>query len=380
MGKLKITVLSLSVLTVMSGAVVAPALGAIAAHFQDVSPTLIKLIITIPSLFIILTSFLFQQMIKRMRSKTITIIGLVLYVIGGCGGAMADTIYMILFSRMLLGIGVGLIMPLSTGLISLLFDQGEQSKLMGYSSAMNNVGGIIATILSGLLVSVSWRLGFLVYLLGLVVMLLAVLFLPNVQLSRSNPGIDRKSLGKIWPYAVSLFAVMLLFYTVPSNLSIIITREALVPTAYIGIVMSAQNTIAFITGMVLSRLIRRLGPRIKYAAAIFFGAGLVCLSLPANLLTVLIGLLALGVGLGSLVPVLNTQISLHIERERVASAMAIMGASLFLGQFLSPIVFDGLTRLLHIQDVRAPFYLAAASSLLLLIAIHWVPVTFPSEE
>ena len=380
MSKLKATVLSLSVLTVMAGAAVAPALGAIAAHFTDVSPTLIKLVITIPSLFIILTSFVFNQMIKRMKARTITIMGLMLYVIGGCGAAIANTIYVLLFFRVLLGIGVGLIMPLSTGLITLLFDQNEQSKLMGYSSAMNNVGGIIATILSGLLVSVNWRLGFLVYILGLVVMLLVVLFLPNAGLSQSSPGIDRKSIGKIWPYAFFMFAVILLFYTVPSNFAIIATREDLVPTAYIGMVMSAQNAIAFITGMVLSRLIRRLGRRIKYTAVILFGAGFVGLSLPSNLLTVLIGLMVLGAGLGSIVPVLNAQVAFHIEREKVASAMAVMGAVLFLGQFLSPIVFDGLTNLLHIQDVRAPFYLAAVSALLLLIAVHWVPVTFPSEE
>lgn len=380
MSKLKATVLSLSVLTVMAGAAVAPALGAIAAHYQDVSPILIKLIITIPSLFIILTSFVFNQMIKRMKAKAITIIGLMLYVIGGCGAAITDTIYMLLFFRALLGVGVGLIMPLSTGLISILFEQSEQSKLMGYSSAMNNVGGIIATILSGLLVSVSWRLGFAVYILGLVIMLLVVLYLPNVGLSQSNPGIDRKSIGKIWPYTVSMFFVILLFYTVPSNFAIITTQENLVPTAYIGMVMSVQNAIAFITGMILSRLIRRLGRGIKYLAVILLGAGFVFLSLPVNLLTVLVGLMVLGAGLGSIVPVLNAQIAFHIERDKVASAMAIMGATLFLGQFLSPIVFDGLAHLLHIRDVRAPFYLAAVSSLLLLAAIHWVPVSFPSER
>ncbi|HEY5562272.1 MAG TPA: hypothetical protein VIK72_11055 [Clostridiaceae bacterium] len=46
-------------------------------------------------------------------------------------------------------------MPLSTGLISYLFDKKEQSKLMGYSSAMNNLGGIIALSISGSLVSLN---------------------------------------------------------------------------------------------------------------------------------------------------------------------------------------------------------------------------------
>ena len=53
MTKLKVTILSLSVVTVMAGAAVGPALGVIAAYFSDADPLMIKLIITIPSLFII---------------------------------------------------------------------------------------------------------------------------------------------------------------------------------------------------------------------------------------------------------------------------------------------------------------------------------------
>jgi hypothetical protein len=47
MGKLKVTILSLSLVTVMSGAAVAPALGAIANYFSNTDPLLIKLIITL---------------------------------------------------------------------------------------------------------------------------------------------------------------------------------------------------------------------------------------------------------------------------------------------------------------------------------------------
>lgn len=67
-----------------------------------------------------------------------------------------------------------MIMPLSTGLLAFFFDKNEQSKLMGYSSAMNNLGGIIATSLSGILVSFNWRYSFSIYIMGLFVMILVV--------------------------------------------------------------------------------------------------------------------------------------------------------------------------------------------------------------
>ena len=155
MNKLKVTILSLSVVTVMAGAAVGPALGVIAEYFSGASQLLIKLIITLPSLFIILTSFLFSTIANRASSKAIAIIGLLLYVAGGCGAGLADNVYVILMFRAILGIGVGLIMPLSTGLLGYFFDRSEQSKLMGYSVAMNNLGGIIASILAGYLVSLN---------------------------------------------------------------------------------------------------------------------------------------------------------------------------------------------------------------------------------
>jgi MFS family permease len=118
MGKLKVTILSLSLVTVMSGAAVAPALGAIANYFSNTDPLLIKLIITLPALFIIFTSLLFSSLSSRLSSKTIAISGLFLYIVGGCGAGFVNNIYLLLAFRSILGIGVGLIMPLSTGLLA----------------------------------------------------------------------------------------------------------------------------------------------------------------------------------------------------------------------------------------------------------------------
>jgi len=77
----------------MSGAAVTPALGAIADYFNKTDSLLIKLIITLPSLFIIFTSLLFSLISSKLTSKAIAIIGLVFYIIGGCGAGFANHIY-----------------------------------------------------------------------------------------------------------------------------------------------------------------------------------------------------------------------------------------------------------------------------------------------
>ena len=60
--RLTYTILSMSLLTVMAGAAIAPALGAIKAHFSDAPAILIQLIVSMPALFIIITNFFFEKL------------------------------------------------------------------------------------------------------------------------------------------------------------------------------------------------------------------------------------------------------------------------------------------------------------------------------
>lgn len=173
---LTITILSLSLLTVMAGAAVAPALNTISAYFGDAGQTLTQMVISIPALFIVIMSIVFPKLCDRFKSKGLLMAGLLLYVAGGSLAGIFDNIYIVLTFRALVGIGVGIIMPLSTGLLSFYYSKDKQDKLMGYSSAMNQMGGVIATLVAGLLASVSWRLSFLVYLIGLLSVVLCLLF------------------------------------------------------------------------------------------------------------------------------------------------------------------------------------------------------------
>lgn len=60
----------------------------------------------------------------------------------------------------LLGIGSGLIIPLSTGLVSRYFVGTYRVKQFGLSSAITNFTLVIATAVTGYLAEVSWHLPF----------------------------------------------------------------------------------------------------------------------------------------------------------------------------------------------------------------------------
>lgn len=82
---LKPTIISISMATVMAGAAISPALGLIAKAFPDSSPTMIKLILTAPSIMIIPFSFLSSYLTSKLPKRTIIMFGLIIYLLGGAG-------------------------------------------------------------------------------------------------------------------------------------------------------------------------------------------------------------------------------------------------------------------------------------------------------
>ena len=100
------TILSMSLLTVMAGAAIAPALGIIKAHFSSAPAMLVQFIVSMPALLIIVTNLFFLPLSRSLRTRTIATTGLLLYVVAGAGCFFVDNIYVLLLLRSILGISV----------------------------------------------------------------------------------------------------------------------------------------------------------------------------------------------------------------------------------------------------------------------------------
>lgn len=89
--KLMAAILTLSLLTVMAGAAVAPALGVIQEFFSSESKMMVQLIISMPAVFIAVTNLFFGKLCRIFRAKTLTLIGLGMYILFGCGAGCSAT-------------------------------------------------------------------------------------------------------------------------------------------------------------------------------------------------------------------------------------------------------------------------------------------------
>ena len=377
--KVTATILSMSLLTVMAGAAIAPALGIIKAHFSEANDLLVQLIVSMPALLIIVTNLFFLAISRRLRTRAIATTGLLLYVMAGAGCFFVDDIYVLLVMRTLLGISVGLIMPLSTGLLAYYFPPEEQARLMGLSAAMNQMGGVVATLLAGLLATIEWNYAFLVYLMGLIAVVMVWLWLPDEQLGSANKrGIpfQPRQLLKFHPSVIGMLLLMMIFFIFPTNFAIIAHQQTTLSTEVITIIMVGLDVVAFFVGLVFGSLMHTFRQPIKYFAPLFFLLGYVAYLIP-SVATILLGSVFIGIANGVGVPYLNTIASIKGGKNSATTVMPLLSAALYLGQFLSPLIVMPLSKTLFDSDLTAPYKVGILLCLVFLIQV-WTTRHFQS--
>ena len=371
----------MSLLTVMAAAAIAPAMGIIRQHFASAPDMLVQLIISLPALFIILTNLLFLPISRVLRTRAIAIIGLVFYVAAGTGCFFVDNIHLLLLMRALLGVSVGLIMPLSTGLLSYFYPPEEQARLMGLSAAMNQMGGVVGTLLAGMLASIAWNYAFLVYLFGLIALVMIVCWLPNEKLGSSNKRgkvFEPRQLLKLHPSVIGMLLLTMVFFVFPTNFAIITSRQLQLDTTAITLIMVALDLLAFFVGLVFGHLMHRFRTSIKFFPPIVLIIGYAFYAEASNVAMLLIGSAFIGVGNGIGVPYLLTIASIKGGKNSATTVMPLLSASLYLGQFISPILILPLAELLFgTHDVTGPYRVAVLISLLFLLQV-WMTRRFQS--
>lgn len=366
---LKPTIIAISMATVMAGAAISPALGLIAKAFPDASPTMIKLILTAPSLIIIPFSFLSSYLTSLMTKRKIILIGLIIYLIGGIGPQFVSTIEVLIAFRMLLGAGVGLVMPLSMSLINDYFTGKERTKMMGYNSAFSNFGGIITMLLAGWLATFGWRTPFNVYFLGLFIFIMIFFFLPKGEVQEPVEHNKKTKIPlAVFGYALAMGGIMLAYYSIATNMALFLEENSIGGASIAGVVVSFTTVGGMITSLLLVQLEFTLKRFVMPVMLTGMGIAFFILTFTNSLPLVMLSVTLIGFGQGSLFPIIILKVLDRVVPYHSDRAVAITSSFTFLGQFLSPLVLDGIGRIAGISTIRFQYgFLAIAILIIVLI-------------
>lgn len=276
---MKFSLLAISLLLTSSNAI-SGVMPALIKQFPDQPRANVELLSTVPSFSMIIMIIASGFIARKIGDKATVTAGLVIAaVFGVIPFFVTNNFWVIMGSRIGLGVGFGLINSLAVSMIAKFFSGDEKATLMGFRSAFESLGQSLMTLTAGFLVLLSWNSSFLVYFLAVPILVLFVLFVPKEP---NNPAADDSAHAETGSAKQSVNGPILLitvFLIVAVTMYIgLTTRLSSVVTGF-GTMQQASTLLSVMTigGMLMG-----------------FAFGLINKALKAQTLTV--GLAALGIG------------------------------------------------------------------------------------
>ena len=157
-----IAIWSVSAVTSLPGLAVSPILGDMNNIFPKASDLEIQMLTSLPGLLIIPFVLLAGRLSTGRDKLPMLYLGLAIFTLCGVACLVAKSMTALIIISSILGIGAGMIIPLSTGLVVDYFTGDFRVKQLGYSSAINNLTLVGATARTGYVADINWHLSFLV--------------------------------------------------------------------------------------------------------------------------------------------------------------------------------------------------------------------------
>lgn len=335
-------------LTVMAGALLGPVLN-LMREGLGVSPASIGMIITTHGLFMAIFSPLMGTVIDKKGAKRPFIAGLVVYGLAGGSGLVINSYWGLIISRAFLGIALAAVFTAITVFILNSYEGENRDKVMGWRGSAQSVGGFIWPVIGGILGGLSWHLPFAVYLVAIPIGLLAVKAIPAFEFKQKpeKKSNDDTSVIKIFKerpvlYAVYglMFSCNILLYVIIIYVPQLLETTGTASTFKISLFLSALSIIGGLVSFIYGKIRSRYSYKaIVLISMVFWMIGFFSISRAEGNVMILLGITCFGTGHGMIMPTVMVWIGDLVPVAFRGRFSSYLGTFVYLGQFLSPIIF-----------------------------------------
>lgn len=302
----------------------------------------------------------------RVGPLRVLLPALVSYGIFGMLGAWMPGFVPLLVTRGLLGISCAGVAASCLGIIGRLYEGEARTRMLGFTTAVLTITGIVYPVLGGFVGNTNWRYAFYLYAVSFPLAILG-------QFVFGKPGLVKKAatednLGKRLKEELSNLGTLRLLLTLGLS-SIAMYSVVIYAPIYLdkalglspklnGMVLASRALgAAFVSAFAAKPLAKFIG--LDRSTALGFGLMAVTLApIPwiGQLWGVLVAAAIFGLGFGLVLPNLYNALSNRAPFELRSSILAVGTGVSFLGQFASPVV---LGVVLKIWGLTAVFYAAS---------------------
>ena len=298
-------------------------------------------------------------------------LGLVIFALSGILYLLSNKMWQLIAVSALMGIGSGLIVPLSTGLISRFFIGKYRTKQFGLSSAITNVTLVLATILTGYLAEVNWHLPFAVYLLPLISIVLSVYLKRSMEnepaiVSKSEVkapvaadpvtvpgkyGVDIKHLVQIMCfYGLATYLVIIVSFNLP-----FLMKEYKFTSGNSGLMISLFFLAIMAPGFILNQIVDLFKQKTKFVSLLAIALGIALILISRTEWLIGLGCIFIGFGYGVIQPIAYDKTTRTAIPEKVTLALAFVMAMNYLAILLCPFIIDFFQSILHVKSQQFAF-------------------------
>jgi MFS family permease len=283
----------------------------------------------------------------RIGRKRVLIPSLFLFAIAGTACGFARDFEMLLWLRLLQGMGAAALGALNITIVGDLYSGWKRATVMGYNASVLSVGTALYPAVGGALALIGWFYPFFLPVLALPVALLVLWRLKNPE-----PSMDEKLSTYLRntlisvrnPRALGLFLASLVIFVVlygayltylPFLLRLTFDASPLL----IGLVFSATSLATAVTSWRLGRLARRFSERnlVRLGFA-FYAVAMIAIPLAPSVGLLILPALLFGATNGISIPSILSMLTGLAPAEYRAAFMSVNAMTLRLGQTLGPVV------------------------------------------
>lgn len=176
--KLMIAIMGISLVLSTSGAI-SGTIPLMEKHFTNMPTSTVELIVTIPSFSGIFIPLLAGFIEKVTGKKLLALIGLGITAICGVIPVFTGNYWLILFSRIMVGVGISLLTPLSVSYITDIYEEKRANELLGYRNSFINIGSTVLLFLAGYLIKIGWHSAYWVFALAIIPFIMTLVWIPK---------------------------------------------------------------------------------------------------------------------------------------------------------------------------------------------------------
>ncbi|MBQ2364223.1 MAG: MFS transporter [Alistipes sp.] len=367
-----ISIWSVSAVVSLPGLAISPILEELDTIFPSASKLEVEMLESLPSLMIIPFMLLAGRWSVRHSKIRLLVLGCTIFLIGGIGCTLSRTLTELIVTSTLTGIGAGIIIPLSTGLIVDYFTGNYRVKQLGISSAINNLTLVVATLAVGYLADIEWHLAFIVYLLPAITLILVPALSHTAVAPEPKEGaqLRQKTINR------NVIIGLMLFYFAITYASLIVTYNTSYLVAEMGFSSTTSSVIIAIfflaimaPGLMLNTIIRIFGNKVNLVSLAAMTLGLLAMSLPnPTYITLLIGAILVGGGYGVMQPIIYDKAATNAPPSLSTYALSIVMVVNYLAILVAPFLLNLSAHLTSVHHASSTFIVNAVITLALMVA------------